>query len=107
MAEITQVLVKLLESTDSGKVDWKPTVSDQEFAASIGSNSVLILRESGATALTILDSSGREIERVGSWFGIGKENSLELSELYDRARRIALDVESQLEELLNALESES
>lgn len=106
MAQISEVLKKLLENTTQGRVVWKPTVTEEEYAASIGTNSVLIDRDNyGEVALTILDSSGRDIERVRARLGDELEVSSDLHALFDSARRIALNVDDQLDQLLRELET--
>lgn len=104
MAEISEILTKLAESTDQGKIDWKPTVNEQAFMAAIGNLSVVIQWEIGSyPLLKILDSSGSEIDRPDGQ--THSESRDDLFELHEQARRIALQVDRKLDELLKTLET--
>ncbi|MFQ6026196.1 MAG: hypothetical protein ACE5Q6_01635 [Dehalococcoidia bacterium] len=104
MAEITDVLTKLLERTNEGKVQWKPTSNERTFAAVVGTLSVMILTDQDGLVLSILDKSGREIERLTNYdFRTPTEVENEMIELYKIARHAALNVGSQLDELLKEL----
>ena len=106
MAEIRDILDTLIERTDQGKVPWKPTVATEVFTAALGSYSVLIEgRGSPNAGLRVLNKAGDEIDRLANLAGTGPGWQSKLSELYEKARRAALDVDSQLDELLKELES--
>ena len=112
MAEIADILTTLLERTRQDKVGWQTTVDESTFVAVLGKASVAIenLEYEGTIALRILNQEGREIE---SMVGGGRssqtilEEDEQLKELYSKARRIALGVESQLEDLLKELQAGS
>ena len=106
MAEITDILTKLLERTNQDKVRWQPTSDEQTFVAVLGNLSVMVLRDSiGDPVLKILNKAGREIEVLDGGVGSGTEWREDLFELHKKARRAALGVDSQLDELLKELES--
>ena len=113
MADVTDILTKLLERTNLDKVSWQSTVDDSTFLAVLGNTSVAINEEYGdygqlQYVLKILNQEGREIERLGSYTSNkdGETSHDELSELYLKARRIALGVDSQLDSLLQELEAD-
>lgn len=107
MADITDVLSKLLERTRQGKVSWQPTPDEHMFNAVIGNTIVEILEDPvGDSALRVLNSVGRELETLASWSDVGREWETKLSELYQIARNNALEIDSQLEGLLKELDNE-
>lgn len=106
MAEITDVIAKLIERTDQGKVPWKPAADEQTFIAVIGDASVTVSKDTVLGAgMRVLDKSGREIYALGAIFRQldGKESG-DLLQLHEKARRYALGVDRQLDELLAELE---
>ena len=108
MADITEILDKLLERTTQGKVPWKSTAGEQTFVAVIGNLSVMILRDAGhQPALKILDKSGREIDVLDADRSEGRKWREDLWRLHEEARRVALDIGTQLDELLKELEKDA
>jgi hypothetical protein len=106
MATIDEVLTKLLERTDAGKVNWKPTADEQTFVAALGNASVMIQAFPEAPKLSILNKAGVEIEALGgNSVTLGGKAWAELADLYVMARRVALGVDSQLDDLMRELET--
>ncbi len=106
MAEIKDILDTLIERTDQGKVPWKPTAAAGVFTAALGSYSVIIEGPGSPHAgLRVLNNAGDEIDRLANLAITGRSWQSKLSELYEKARRAALNVDSQLDELLKELES--
>ncbi len=114
MAEISDILTKLLERTNQDRISWQTTADDQTFLAVLGNSSVSIDedydRYGGIVyVLKILNKEGREIERINSNTSSDEHGNTwrsELSELYIKARRVALGVDSQLDSLLQELEAD-
>ena len=107
MAETSDILIRLLERTNQDKVNWKPTSDEQTFIAVLGKASVMILRDDlNDTVLRILNPDGREIETLDTATPAARQWVGQLRELYTKARRIALGVDSQLDELLRELETD-
>ena len=103
MAEITHIIAKLIERTDQGKVAWKPTASEQTFVAVIGNTSVRVTKGLvHSLELKVLDRAGREIYALDD--NQSGEYRKDLAQLHEKARRFALGVDRQLEELLAELE---
>jgi hypothetical protein len=118
MAEITDVLNRVIERTEQGQLNWKPTASEQTFVSVIGDRSVMIseLKPTSRSPLPpfppsvefkILDKGGREIAVLDDEMVEGKERRQDLLRLYRSARSNALQVESQLEALLKDVEIKS
>lgn len=106
MATIDEVLTKLLERTDEGRVNWKTTADERTFLAAFGNASVTIRGYTdGRPTLSILNNAGVEIETLDGDEPSGREWHQELNELYQKARRVALGVDSQLDDLMRALET--
>lgn len=110
MAEIQEIATKLLEATKQGKVTWQTTAVEDAFVAVIGERSVVMESfrdgwEEGVR-LKILDKEGRELEALTNFQKIeGKVWGIELWELYNAARRVALGTENHLKELLSELDA--
>lgn len=109
MAEVTDIITKLLERTNEDKVSWQTTADEDTYAAVVGDMSALVSARAARFAdqdvsFRVLNSQGREIARYdtgtsGDFNIVGR-----LRELHSSARRVALMVDSQLDELLKALE---
>ena len=110
MADMDQVVDKLLQRTLQNKIWWKPTAIDTAFAAVVGSFSAIIsLHEDPweidmEPRLRILDREGKEIDRYDAvTVGSSQVTSDKLGSLYKSARRVALNVDQQLDGLLGEL----
>ena len=118
MAEISEILSRVIERTDQGKLNWKPTASEQTFVAVIGDRSIMISEImppsrhilpsfSPSVEFKILDKTGRAIAELDDKMEEGEDRREDLLKLYRSARNSALQVESQLEDLLKDLEMKS
>ena len=106
MAEITDILTKVLERTSQDKLSWQSTADEEAFLAVLANSSITIFLDRRRDAiLTILNAEGREIERLDSGTQEGGPWEKQLRELYSKARRIGLGVDTQLEDLLRELEA--
>lgn len=108
MAEITDVLTKLLERTNENKISWKTTVDEATFVAVIGNLSVAVSPYFDSfdedIRLQILNREGEEVDRFdATTIGSSSITSHRLDDLYKKARRVALGVDAQLDELLQEL----
>ena len=109
MAEIADIITKLLERTNEDKVSWKPTANEDTFVAVVGNISTSV-RGHGSSQryqiveFQILNAEGREIESYTARVGSDSVIADKVMELYEKARRVALDVDSQLDDLLKALD---
>ena len=107
MVQVADIVVKLLDRTDQRKIPWRPTVSEDTFAATIGNWSVFISRPRHIATpeinLRVHDRVGQLLED----FYIGADivpTYGQLQELHGKAKRKALGTDQQLEELLAELE---
>lgn len=111
MAEISDILTTLLERTRQDKISWQSTADDSAFLAVVGKGSVMIIEDQlyeNIFVLRILNSEGREIESMAGGSRSAQTNleeGVQLRELYSMARRIALGVDSQLDDLLKELQA--
>ena len=104
MAELSEILAKLLQRTNDNKIDWQPTATKNNFKAVFGGLSVTIdLDVDGDPFLRILNKSGIEIERL-ICLNTGSHWKSDMNELYRKAKRLAAGVDRQLDELLRELE---
>lgn len=108
MAVITDVLTKLLELTKDNKIGWQTTSDEEAFAAIIGDLSAVILQDHwGDPTLKILNKAGVDIEQLYANENTNVELRFDLGELYIMAKRVALGVDSQLDELLSELDKKA
>ncbi len=108
MAEISDILVKLLERTNLDKVDWQSAAEESAFMALFGTTSVVISSDDlEGVIFKIVNQESRMIEDMSSDFGDGRDRAIELRELYSKARRIALGADSQLDRLLQEIEADT
>ena len=104
MAEIADIISKLLERTNEGKVSWKTSVDEKTFTAVVGNTSTLVSARDDAIGnqqvqFRILDSQGREIERYDTLHQYDAEIGASLREVYTKAKRVALGVAAFVESL--------
>jgi hypothetical protein len=85
----------LLSSTREGNLKWEPTVEDEEFTATIrGKYTVLVSRDGARTFLSLSDESEREL------LSVTDNEDVSIIDLFDRAKREALSVDSVIDEIL-------
>ena len=108
MADMKQVIRKLVQSTEEGRVAWRNSSEPGVFRASVGHSTIFITEYSVLTAwniyLSILDRNGQKIGSAVYDSGRASVNS-ELVSLYEKVQSIATD-DPRLDELLEALDTE-
>jgi len=107
------LLDEILAKTTAGRVPWEPSVSGDTLLAAIKGKYSLILKpytgidsygnEVGLPSLVMKDASDREILTVTS--DLDGVNMDALTELYETARRQALRVDQQVEDLISDLKA--
>jgi hypothetical protein len=107
MADMNQVLAKLVERTAEKRVSWRRASEPGMLRAPIGDSIVYItVSNAGQTqviALSVMDSRGETIGSVVH-FPDSPNTNQELLSLYEDAKRIAAD-DPRLDELLEALDA--
>ncbi len=107
MADMSQVLEKLVERTKQDRVPWSKGNLSDTYHVSVGNLTVMIMGGrrglGGAIYLTVNDNMGESVGRV---FYSPEEPELnsELVALLQGAKRIA-DDDPRLDELLDALDA--
>jgi len=110
--KIDQLVTRLTELTESGKLSWEETADEHTFLASVGKFVVTLgevpeylrIDEEGPFPryrFKILDETGKTIDEAS---GTPGENWTRLSHLHELARRSALHVDEALSDLLSSLE---
>ena len=99
--QVQRIVDRLLKKTTSRDLEWEKTANLGVFQVALTDYTVLIEHiEAGMYILTIVDGDGIVIEHVRPVdLAIGSE----LSQIYDGARRTALNVEEALNDLLEEL----
>ena len=112
MAEIADIVTKLWERTNQHKISWEPTVNENTFLATIGDSSSVTVTSyrsrdgDDEVRFRILDERGRELEEYDTDENEDDEVIEKLNDIYNEARRTALQINSRLDELLEELEKE-
>ena len=106
MADLTQIPALVLERTKEGRLDWEPTVRENSFLASLGNQSLKITYMGeepfgGQYSLVVLNKDGVELETIDAVAGTTEAEPLR--NIFEFARRWALNVDEELDELVKVL----
>ena len=103
--KIDQLVAKLTDLTETGRLAWEETAEEGTFLASVG-KFVVTLGEEGPNwpryRFRILDAAGRMVDEAVR--NLDDEDRDRLQQLHELARRKALNVEEALSDLLSSLE---
>ena len=106
MAEVAEIIPKLVDRTDQNRINWRQTPSEGTFGANIGSWSVTIsttrVTLGVAFGLRVYDQEGKFLDEVRA--STGTELHRSLSQLHEKAKRSALGIDRQLEGLMAELD---
>ena len=102
MTKIEEILEKLKQLSNEGKITWRPTVNRTTFSAVFGDSSALISKGGFIYSLRLLNESGNEIGRIDSDVMTDDmdADSVALISLYESAQRQVLNVDAQLDNVL-------
>ena len=107
MADMKQVLGKLVQRTKEKRVAWRKSSQSGVFRASVGHLTIHIMRYQiiggEAVYISVMDGNGQSISSEFYESGNPRGNE-ELLSLYEEAKRIATD-DPRLDELLEALDA--
>lgn len=108
MADVTDIIAKLVERTGEGRVVWQTSADEDTFIAGVANTSVSVSAYEDnygdqRVRFRILNWEGREIELYDTGISADDEIRATLTQLHSMARRVALGVDSQLDDLLEAL----
>lgn len=112
MVDMMEIASKLTQRTSERRIAWKPTADPNSFVAVVGKLNIMVWSEQASrwdppkARLEVLDGKGMRIASVKhDTYGPGDEQNLEIVALYEAARTAALNVDEQLTELLDTLDS--
>ena len=109
MVAMSDVIIKLAESTTQGRVPWKTSVGETQFSARFGQLLVLISsRSSGHVKLAVFNEKGTEIasaehDEVAGMHTLEMLNPV-LINLFRSAKRTALGTDQALTELIELID---
>ena len=104
MVVMTDVIEKLVERTDQGRVPWKTSVGESQFSARLGNLLVLISsRHADHVKLSVVNEKGTEIDSAEHVEFPGGQHPV-LRELFTSAKRTALGTDQTLKELIELLD---
>ncbi len=102
MTKIEEILEKLKQLSNEGKITWRPTVNRSTFSAVFGDSSALISKGGFIYTLRLLNESGNEIGRIDSdalTDDLNGDTAVMIS-LYESAQRQVLNVDAELDNVL-------
>ena len=96
MAKIEEILERLHELSSEDKIAWSATADPSTFSAVLGNSSAIISRGESNFHFKLLNSLGDDLDELysGDW-----GNPL-IEYLYELARRRALKVDAELDDVL-------
>ena len=102
MTKIEEILEKLNQLSNEGKITWRHTVNRTTFSAVFGDSSALISKGGFVYSLRLLNESGNEIGRIDSdaLTDDMDADSVAMISLYESAQRQVLNVDAQLDNVL-------
>lgn len=100
-----ELLARLIQATNQGRVDWEETAKASEFTASFGGKWTLLMKEDWFGSppqdfhkLLFKNSEGDTLVSISS------EDDSSVDQLYELARRHALKIDDALADLLNEID---
>ena len=105
--KILEIAEKLLKRTRNGEVNWRETVDSNEFIVSFPTQTLAIEETvSGRYQISLVNERGNTIESLRFPGSQAIEGGEILQDLFELARRKALQIDIRLDEALNALDQE-
>ena len=93
-----KLVAQLVDKTRKRSITWEPTAKDDEFVSTLSGNvSFTVSFWRGTETLTMRDELGRVLLTVDSG------STVQVSQLYEEVRRLALKVDESLDNVLDQL----
>lgn len=100
MAKIETILKKLHQLSNEGKIPWKRTLDPSTFSAVLGESFAHVSKDrSGVSHFKLLNSSGSELDHA-FYNRSAFSGDSRIEELYEMARRRALNIDAELDKVL-------
>jgi hypothetical protein len=104
LAELAAIINALIARTREGKVEWEWSVADRRSVADLVNGRVLVGKDrDGDSVVTIQDTEAVTLEAINVGFLEYADLKSSADELYELARRSALQVDSKLESILQEI----
>ena len=101
LVQLRAIFSALLERTREGRLDWAWDETEGSGTATLVNGRVIVSKDRDFdTVVTIQDSDWNDLEEINVGYPSYKDLSEEADELYELARRSALNVDSKLESIL-------
>jgi len=112
--KLIRIAQLIYEKTKNGEIKWEATADEGTFQASLSNYSILIKRSPNVSlpvttlnltnfTLQICNEQGQVIEELTEYTAIAAD--FKIGELFELARRMAMDVEKALDDLIGTLEA--
>jgi hypothetical protein len=103
-------LEKLRVKTEAGALKWQVTADEDSFRIGLGDGIVRVGRMMDRSndqrfSAVIFDRKGREVESIWGWLSIEGSDAEFLQSLFEVARRSALDIDSLLSSMDEAIDA--
>ncbi len=96
MRKIEEILERLHQLSSEGKIAWAPTADPRKFSAVLGNSSAVVSKDASNCRFKLLNSSGDDIDSLSS----RQFDHLIIEQLWDLARRRALNIDAELDNVL-------
>lgn len=103
MIDLNQILERLVQRTADGELIWSPTVTEDQYRASVDNIRIGVRRSGQGHNFEIWDELGQRIESLDFSSSSSAQDRL-LSQLFTLARRSALKYDETLAKLAKALD---
>ena len=104
MAQFREILGALLVRTRKGRVKWEQSSFGTFFSATLASGKVIVNKDDDYdTVVRIMDTDSNILGEINSGYRKHVDLKENADELYELARRSALQVDSKLESILREI----
>jgi hypothetical protein len=99
-----KLLLRISEQTSAGKISWQESARTNEYEVSFPESSIGVgVDKDGDRYIALYDDVGNQIELLGTWGSTPHEQQKIIHDLFDTARRQALDIDGKIRKILDRL----
>lgn len=107
-SEYRPLVDKIIKKTGEGKVKWQKTSDSEKFLTEIGFNTVIVQRfnafpeDEPCISFNVRNTMGESVDFFSAM--ISESDYLTMSDLFNAARRQALDIDNIINSMMRSLE---
>jgi hypothetical protein len=107
--EVAEILQRVIQKTDEGKLGWQRTVNDTTFICVVEGDYTFSIQRfahegNDRVAFWMTDNENDEVFRLAGGYGFPLDPGYSLTQLFDKARMAALDIKRKLREAASILD---